>query len=130
MTEWGYMDSTSDQNVLNVRNDSLLDPYKVTAEVGSVIEDTYVPKVRVDENQTAIFTYSGGTNNGVVRVYGLTSYQHPVIEELVGGQWVTYKDSTNRDFDGYSIYADEDGTYSVAFVVNMTDAPEGDEPSA
>ena len=122
---WGYVDSTSDQNVLNVRQDSCIDPYKVTAEVGSVMEDTYVPKVRVDENQTATFTYSGGDNNGVVRVYGLTGYQRPVIEELVNGEWVVYTDTTNRAYDGYMIYADEDGTYSVAFVINMTDAPAG-----
>ena len=122
---WGYVDSTSDQNVLNVRQDSCIDPYKVTAEVGSVMEDTYVPKVRVDENQIATFTYSGGDNNGVVRVYGLTGYQRPVIEELVNGEWVAYTDTTNRAYDGYMIYADEDGTYSVAFVINMTDAPAG-----
>lgn len=122
---WGYVDSTSDQNVLNVRQDSCLDPYKVTAEVGSVVEDVYVPKVKVNEAQTATFTLTGGTNNGVVRVYGLKSYQRPVIEELVNGEWVVYKDSTNRDFDGYAIYADGDGTYSVSFVVNMTDAGEG-----
>ena len=122
---WGYVDSTSDQNVLNVRRDSCIDPYKVSAEVGSVMEDTYIPKVRVDENQTATFTYSGGDNNGVVRVYGLTSYQRPVIEELVNGEWVAYTDATNRDYDGYMIYADEDGTYSVAFVISMTDAPAG-----
>ena len=122
---WGYVDSKNDQNVLNVRQDSCLEPYTVTTEIGTVIEDVYVPKLRVDENQTATFTYSGGTNNGVVRIYGLKSYQRPVVEELVDGQWVTYKDSTNRDYDGYSIYADDDGTYSVAFVISMTDAPEG-----
>ena len=122
---WGYVDSTSDLNVLNVRQDSCIDPYKVTVEVGSVVEDTYIPKVRVDENQTATFTYSGGDNNGVVRVYGLNSYQRPVIEELVNGEWVAYTDTTNRAYDGYMIYADEGGTYSVAFVINMTDAPEG-----
>ncbi len=122
---WGYVDSTSDQNVLNVRQDSCIAPYKVTTEAGSVMEDTYIPKVKVGENQTTTFTLTGGDNNGVVRVYGLTSYQRPVIEELVGGEWVAYTDSTNRDYDGYMIYADEDGTYSVAFVVSMTDAPEG-----
>ena len=61
----------------------------------------------------------------MVRVYGLASYQRPVIEELVNGEWVVYKDSTNRDYDGYAVYADGDGTYSVSFVVSMTDAPEG-----
>ena len=122
---WGYVDSTSDRNVLNVRQDSCIDPYKVTAETGTVLEDVYIPKVKVDDSQTAAFTLTGGDNNGVVRVYGLTSYERPVIEELVNGAWVPYTDSTNKDFDGYCIYADEDGTYSVAFVVSMTDAPEG-----
>jgi hypothetical protein len=122
---WGFVDSQNDQNVLNVRQDSCIDPYKLTAEAGTVMEDVYIPKVRVGEDQTAIFTLSGGDNNGVVRVYGLTSYQRPVIEELVGGEWVVYEDSTNRDYDGYAVYADEDGTYSVSFVVSMTDAPEG-----
>ncbi len=122
---WGYVDSSDDRNVLNVRQDSCIDPYRLTTEAGTVMEDVYIPKVRVDESQTATFTVTGGTNNGVVRIYGLTSYQRPVIEELVNGEWVVYQDSTNRDFDGYAIYADEDGTYSVAFVVNMTDAPEG-----
>ena len=122
---WGYVDSKNDDNVLNVRWDSCLDPYQITAEVGTVMEDTYVPKVKVGEGQTTTFTLSGGDNNGVVRVYGLTSYQRPVIEELVNGAWVPYTDSTNRDYDGYCVYADGDGTYSVAFVVSMTDAPEG-----
>ena len=49
----------------------------------------------------------------------------PVVEELVDGVWVPYTDATNRDYDGYMIYADEDGTYSVAFVISMTGAPEG-----
>ena len=122
---WGFVDSKNDQNVLNVRQDSCIDPYKLTTEAGTVLEDVYVPKVRVGEDQTAVFTLTGGDNNGVVRVYGLTSYRRPVIEERVNGEWVTYKDTTNRDYDGYMIYADGDGTYSVAFAVPMTDAPEG-----
>ena len=122
---WGFVDSQNDQNVLNVRQDSCIDPYKLTAEAGTIMEDVYVPKGRVGEDQTAVFTLSGGDNNGVVRVYGLNGYGRPVIEELVNGEWITYKDSTYRDYDGYAVYADEDGTYSVSFVVSMTDAPEG-----
>ena len=120
---WGYVDSENDQNVLNVRKDSCIDPYRLTAEAGSVMEDVYVPKIRVNEEGAAVFTLSGGNNHGVVRVYGLKSYQRPVIEELVDGEWVAYTESTNRDFDGYAIYADGDGTYSVSFVVSMTDVP-------
>ena len=43
----------------------------------------------------------------------------------MNGEWVAYTDTTNRAYDGYMIYADEDGTYSVAFVISMTDAPAG-----
>ena len=121
---WGYVDSQNDQNVLNVRQDSCVDPYKVTAEEGTVLEDVYVPKVRLSENGTAVFTLQGGDNNAVVRVYGLKSYQRPSVEELIDGQWVAYTAANVHDFDGYSVYADGDGTYSAAFVVSMTDAPE------
>ncbi len=121
---WGYVDSENDRNVLNVREDSCVRPYSLTAETGTVIEDAYVPKIRVNEEGTAAFTLSGGDNNGVVRVYGLTSYLRPYVEELVDGEWVAYTRGTNKEFDGYAVYADPDGTYSVAFVVSMTDAPE------
>ena len=122
---WGYVDSKDDSNVLNVRKDSCIDPYRLEVETGTVVEDVYVPKIRVDENQSAVFTLSGGSNNGVVRVYGLTSYERPVVQELVNGNWVTYKDATFQSYDGYTVYADEDGTYSIAFVVSMDDAAEG-----
>ena len=121
---WGFVDSVNDQNVLDVREDSCFDPYRVNTEVGNVVQDVYVPKVRVNENQIAVFTVAGGDNNGVVRVYGLTSYERPVIEELINGEWIPYTDTTYKAFDGYSVYADDDGTYSVSFVVCMTDAPE------
>lgn len=121
---WGFVDSVNDQNVLDVRKDSCFDPYRVNTEVGNVVQDVYVPKVRVNENQIAVFTVAGGDNNGVVRVYGLTSYERPVIEELINGEWIPYTDTIYKAFDGYSVYADDDGTYSVSFVVCMTDAPE------
>ena len=127
---WGGDKSVDISNVLNVREDSMIDPYKITPTVGSVIEDTYVPKVMSD-NGTAEFTITGGDNIAAVRVYGLSKYQRPTIQEKVNGEWVDY-DTTGSDYtkyvfenDGYMVYYDGDGTYSVAFAVDMTGV--GDE---
>lgn len=122
---WGGDKSVDISNVLNVRNDSMVSPYKITPTVGSVIQDTYVPKV-MSENGTAEFTISDGDNIAAIRVYGLSKYQRPVIQEKVNGEWVEYdtrgSDYTRYEFsnDGYMVYYDGDGTYSVAFAVDMT----------
>ena len=118
---WGSQLSTDNQNVLNVREDAVLNPYKLDVKIGTEISDTYVPKVHVDASGKAEFTLTGGTNNAAVRIYGLSDYQKPTIEELVDGAWVTY-DTSFHPYDGYMVYADPDGTYSVAFCVDMTDA--------
>ena len=118
---WGSQLSTDNSNVMNVREDAVLNPYKLNVKTGSEISDTYVPKVHVDENGKAEFTLTGGTNNAAVRIYGLSDYQKPTIEEFVNGTWVTY-DTSFHPYDGYMVYADPDGTYSVAFCVDMTDA--------
>ncbi len=121
---WGSQLSTDNSNVLNVREDAVLNPYTLSVTSGSVIQDTFVPKVAVDAaTKTAEFTITGGTNNAAVRVYGLSSYEKPVIEELVGGEWVAYN-TTVSSFDGYMIYNDGLGSYSVAFCVDMTNAPQ------
>ena len=118
---WGSQLSTDNSNVLNVREDAVLNPYKLTVNTGYEIADTYVPKVHVDENGKAEFTITGGTNNAVVRVYGLSDYAKPTIEEYVNGAWVAY-DTSFHPYDGYMVYMDDDGTYSVAFCIDMTDA--------
>ncbi len=118
---WGSQLSTDNSNVLNVREDAVLNPYKLNVKAGSEIVDTYVPKVRVDESGKAEFTLTGGTNNAAVRVYGLSDYAKPTIEEYVDGAWVAY-DTSFHPYDGYMVYRDADGTYSVAFCVDMTDA--------
>lgn len=121
---WGSQESVDNSNVLNVREDAILNPYALAVTSGTVIEDTFVPKVAVDpQSKTAEFTLIGGTNNAAVRVYGLSDYKKPLIEELVDGQWVAY-DTTVEAFDGYLVYNDGDGVYSVAFCVDMTGASE------
>lgn len=119
---WGSQLSVDNRNVLAVREDAVLHPYALSVTSGNVIEDTFVPKVAVDPaTKTAEFTITGGTNNAAVRIYGLSDYQKPVIEELIDGQWVTYN-TTVSPFDGYMIYNDGFGSYSVAFCVDMTNA--------
>ncbi len=121
---WGSQESVDNSNVLNVREDAVLNPYTLNVKTGHIVQDTYVPKVAVDKSSgTAEFTLTGGTNNAVVRVYGLLDYQKPVIEEFINGQWVTYN-TTVKEFDGYMVYNDGDGSYSVAFCIDMTEAGE------
>lgn len=120
---WGSQESVDNSNVLNVREDAVISPYTLSIKTGDVISDTFVPKVMIDqESKTAEFTISGGTNNAAIRIYGLSSYQKPVIEELIDGEWMVY-DTYLYDFDGYMMYYDGNDTYSVAFCVDMTNAP-------
>ena len=115
---WGHQSSRTDENVLNVRADSCIDPLTVKAETGEVIPDAYVPKVRMNDG-TAIFTVTGGCNNSVARVYGMESSARPKLLEKIDGAWVEYE--TNKtEYDGGMIYYDGDGTYSFAFVFDMT----------
>ena len=122
---WGKANDAEDTNVRQVRQDSCLDPYKVEAKVGSVIEDEFIPKIKA-ENNTAEFTFSGGHNNGIVRIYGFDKLTAPTIMELVDGEWIKYEidSSSNPDknenfhyYDGYCVYYDGDCTYSYAFVI-------------
>ncbi len=117
---WGSQETadTDISNVLQVRQDTCLDPFKAEATVGEIIPDTYMPKIKA-ENNTAEFTVSGGHNNMVVRVYGFDSWEKPVIEEKVNGQWVTYDVASVNGYDGYMVFYDGDGTYSYAFVIPM-----------
>jgi len=121
---WGSQLSTDNQNVLNVREDSVLNPYALSVSAGTVIPDTYVPKVMVDDSGKAEFTITGGNNTAAILIYGLSDYAKPAIEELVDGEWITY-DTTFHPYDGYMVYNDGDGTYSIAFCVDMTGVGEG-----
>ncbi len=123
---WGDVNSPDDSNVRQVRKDSCLEPFKVTPTVGSVVEDTYIPGVRA-ENNVAEFTFSGGHNNGVVRVYGFDILTRPTVSELIDGKWVEVDISSKEHpdkggnahyYDGYIAYYDGDGTYSYAFVID------------
>lgn len=115
---WGETKSTDDKNVQAVREDTCINPYKITAKVGEVIEDTYVPMIKAKNNK-AEFTVTGVRSNAVVRVYGFESYVLPEITVKIDGKWQPLELAGPNGYDGYQVYYDEDGTYSFAFVLDM-----------
>ncbi len=116
---WGAPDAENDDNVRRVREDSCLNPYRVSASVGVVLEDAFLPRIQA-HNETAEFTLSGGHEASAVRVYGFSDYTGVRVEERVGDEWVAYElSSDNCDYDGYTVIYDGDGTFSYAFLVNM-----------
>ena len=119
---WGSQNTAKDDisNVLNVRNDTCLDPIKTEVKTGTLIPDVYMPLIKA-EGQTAEFTLSGADNRMAVRVFGFEGYEKPVIEELVNGEWVPYNTASETNkYDGYMVHYDGDGTYSFSFVVDMS----------
>ena len=133
-----------DQNVRDLRENTLLNPIRLTPEADcELVESTFVPMAKSTNGQSATFTISGGKvseytipyrdggYNVGVRIYGFNKLGVPVVEQLVNGEWVPYElcSANNLDkgghgayFDGYGVQYDADGTYSYNFVVNMDDA--------
>jgi len=105
-------------NVLNVFNDSVVDPVKTIVTKGTLTEDAFVPKVYADNNQ-AEFVLSGGADNVAVRIDGFSSDKVPVIEEYVDGSWVPYMYYSDLGYDGYSIYYNDDNTYGFTYTIPM-----------
>jgi len=126
----GRYDTVQDEQVREVRRNTLLDPLTVTSDTDEVIESTYLPKIRSKDGKTATFTLFGGENNVAVRVYGFDKLTVPIVERLENGKWVEHvlssKDTPDKAknyhyYDGYSVSYDGDGTYSYSFVTSMTD---------
>ncbi|MBR5880056.1 MAG: hypothetical protein IKZ16_00080, partial [Clostridia bacterium] len=124
-----YSSEHPDQNVLDVRQNTLIDPLKVDVTVGENVSSIFLPQIKA-QNNTAEFTLSGGENNIALRVYGFDKLTVPKIYEKVDGKWVEYKVSSlnNPDnkghhhyYDGYMVYYDGDGTFSYSFIVPMSD---------
>ncbi|MBQ8408301.1 MAG: hypothetical protein IJY39_05495 [Clostridia bacterium] len=127
--ELDYSGSEPDANVRKVRENTLLNPLKASADADcTVLDSVYLPKLRTTNGQSAEFTLSGGHNNVTVRVYGFRKLTVPCIEEYVNGKWVEYKLSSSNapdeydygyHYDGYMVHYDGDGTYSYSFVTTM-----------
>lgn len=118
---WGETASADDSNVLKVRQDSCVSPYRIEAKTGTVIEDTYVPMIRAEEN-AAEFTFSGGADKGVVRIFGFKDRRFPDVSVKENGEWKPYEVSGPNGYDGYQVFYDGDGTYSFAFAIDMNKA--------
>ncbi|MBQ8409519.1 MAG: hypothetical protein IJY39_11730 [Clostridia bacterium] len=133
---WGSQESVydskefaGDQNVRDVREDTLLNPLTPKAvENCEVLDSVFVPKLKTTNGKNATFTLTGGENNVAVRIYGFDKVTVPVIEELVDGKWVEYKVSSAyapdiqgnaHYYDGYCVHYDGDGTFSYSFIVTM-----------
>lgn len=113
---WGQGTEKSDTNVLNVREDSCLNPITVTARKGTVKDDKFVPRVAA-ENGEAAFSIKGGRNNIAVRVDGFTKPECPHI--YMNGEKLSL--ASSNGYDGYSVFYNDDGTYSFSFVYEAKD---------
>lgn len=127
--ELDYSGTEPDANVRRVRENTLLNPLKITADADcEVIDSVYLPKVRTTNGESADFTLSGGENNVTVRAYGFKELSVPLIEEYKNGKWTKYEISSigtpdgrgyGYEYDGYMVHYDGDGTYSYSFVTTM-----------
>ena len=115
-----------DKNVRDVRENSLLNPFKAVAgENCETVESVFVPKVKSTNGESAEFTITGGFGNVAIRAYGFNKSTVPNIYEKVNGEWVKYEVSSADDekyphkYDGYCVHYDGDGTYSYSFVTTM-----------
>ncbi len=114
-------------NALNVYTDSVANAITVTANVGTVGNDTWIPTV-IAQNNSAEFTLTGGVSDGTpnvnyaVKVQGFNKLCKPEIYVLEGGQWVPYVISTEHGYDGYGVLC-EDG--SLTYTFGFTQPAEG-----
>ncbi|MBO7404836.1 MAG: hypothetical protein J6V24_07720, partial [Clostridia bacterium] len=63
---WGYSTNRTDRNVRVVREDSCLDPVRLTVLEGEAMEDRFIPSVLAMDNR-ASFRLEGGRNTAAVR---------------------------------------------------------------
>lgn len=124
---FGLVGQDDCQNVVNVYQDSVVNAIKTEAQVGKVVEDTYLPTVMSKDN-VAEFTLTGGlADNGegvnyAVKVQGFDKLTNPKVYEKVNGEWMPYEYATELGYDGYGVQI-EDNKLSYSFV--FTQAKEG-----
>ena len=112
---WGVGNEEHDENVRRVREDSAVNTIKVTAQTGSVIADSILPRVRAEGNR-AEFTVTGGRNNIAVRVDGFTTPDCPAVYMDSGSGYSRLDLASQSGFDGYTVFYNDDGTYGYSFV--------------
>ncbi len=120
---WGYSTSKDDANVLAVREDSCLDPVRMTVLEGESVEDCFIPSVRAKDNR-ASFRVGGSRGTAAVRVYGFDGCAPPRVTVRAGGTETALALAGKNGYDGYQVYLDADGTYSFSFNVDLDQAEE------
>ena len=128
--ETDYTAAQPDINVLNVRQDSIIDPLKATAGANAeIIDSVWLPKIKTTDGKSVEFTLSGGENNVAFRVYGFKMLTAPKLYEKVNGEWVLVdvsslnkpdKEGNAHAYDGYTVHYDGDGTFSYSFITTLT----------
>ncbi|MCR5040539.1 MAG: hypothetical protein K6C36_00415 [Clostridia bacterium] len=111
---WGTGLEETPDNVLYVREDSLLAPLTAQAET-AVLQDGFLTRVRA-ENNSCEFTLSGGRNSMTVSLDGFSVLGELKLFELVDGEYTAVTLSGPNGHDGYSVHVNEDGTLSYSFV--------------
>ena len=132
---WGNLDWESHENMDKLYEDCVTSPLTVTAEIGTVASEKWLPRVNCVDGE-AVFTVSGGRGNTPVRVDGFTLPDKPLIyiwmgegSAAEGGNaddnegWTLYDNSVVTNYDGYMIHFNEDGTYGFSFVFGQ-ESPE------
>ncbi|MBQ2307122.1 MAG: hypothetical protein II184_06375, partial [Clostridia bacterium] len=100
-----------------VYEDSVLHPLTVTAQQGTVIADTYIPKIQA-ENNAAEFTLTGSRDANTVVISGFDVLARPDIFKWNGTDWELYEYNV-KDYDGYQVAMAPDGTYTYSFVYDQ-----------
>ncbi len=122
---FGLVGQDDCQNVVNVYEDSVKNALAVNAEVGKVMEDTYLPTIKATKN-VAEFTLTGGiASNGkgvdyAVKVQGFDKLTNPKVYEKINDEWIEYNYTSELGYDGYSVQI-EDNKLSYSFMFTQTD---------
>ena len=120
---WGYSTNLDDSNVIRVREDSCINPYKITVIKGESYDDSVIPSLRAADNE-AQFKITGGRSTAAVKIYGFTDYKTPTVTFKADGQDIDIQLAGPNGYDGYQVNLDADGTYSFSFNVDMNEASE------
>lgn len=111
---WGYIDTAADTNMQNLRQTDGINRLSVTADIGSVVYDPFIPIIKL-ENSKAEFTLKGGLNNVAFRIEGADSFKKLNIERFNGSTWEAFDNSVNG-IGGYGAYVDSEGKFGFSYV--------------
>ena len=123
-----------DKNVRDVRENTIIKPLTVVANNAcEVVENEWLPEVRLTNGVIGGFTVKGASNNSTILVSGVTKLCIPQLSEKItkdtGSYWVRYnlssyhyadKNGNGQAYDGYGVQYNPDGTYTYSFVLDMS----------